>query len=250
MTASLYAPGPGGVARRPLDRLLHLLLPAGCLACARPLPAAGSPLGLCAGCRRRLKPPAAPDAPDAGRARGAGALDRLLALWSYEPPLDAVVAGLKFRRLDYLGGHLAAALAEGLAGELAAAAERRRAGAAPLAPPARPRLQPGRAHRPARSPPRLGLPFAAALARARPTPAQTSLGRAERLANLRRRLPRPARRLAPDPGPRCCWSTTWRRPGRRWRRPPRRSGGPAPPASPPWSPAGRPAGERMRGRSI
>ena len=35
------------------------------------------------------------------------AFDRLLALWSYQPPLDSVIQGLKFRRLDYLGRHLA-----------------------------------------------------------------------------------------------------------------------------------------------
>src|SRR3982750_3367121 len=122
-------------AERLLDRLVHALLPAPCLGCGRPLPAAGAPLGLCAVCRAALVPmppeacavclrPLAAHALPEGYRCGAcrqspPAFDRLIALWSYRPPLDAVVRGLKFGRLDYLGRHLAAAMASGLGPRLA-----------------------------------------------------------------------------------------------------------------------------------
>src|SRR3954469_8346984 len=120
---------------RLLDRLVHALLPAPCLGCGRPLPAAGAALGLCAACRASLVPiprqtcasclrPLAAHALPAGYRCGPcrqspPAFDRLVALWSYRPPLDAVVRGLKFGRLDYLGRHLAAALAAELSPRLA-----------------------------------------------------------------------------------------------------------------------------------
>src|SRR3954452_23050865 len=88
---------------RLLDRLMHALLPAPCLGCGRPLPAAGAALSLCALCRACLVavPPAAcavcprpppPHALPAGCRCGAcrqspPAFDRLVALWSYRPPL-------------------------------------------------------------------------------------------------------------------------------------------------------------------
>ena len=37
--------------------------------------------------------------------------DRVVSTWCYQPPLDKVVMGLKFRRLDYLGSHLGSAMA-------------------------------------------------------------------------------------------------------------------------------------------
>jgi ComF family protein len=106
----------------------------------------------------------------------------ILSLWRYESPLDAVILALKFRRLDYLGRHLAQELAAAFGGELHAAdlvvpvplhwtrrvargfdqAERI---AVPLAA-------------------RLGLPVAGALRRRRATGAQARLGRAARLTNL------------------------------------------------------------------
>ena len=106
----------------------------------------------------------------------------ILSLWRYEPPLDAVILALKFRRLDYLGRHLAHELAAALGGEFESAdlvvpvplhwtrrvargfdqAERI---AVPLAA-------------------RLGLPVAGVLRRRRATGAQARLGRAARLANL------------------------------------------------------------------
>ncbi|HEY0782887.1 MAG TPA: double zinc ribbon domain-containing protein, partial [Thermoanaerobaculia bacterium] len=140
MTAPLYAPGPAGVTppalpppRTLADRVLFLLLPATCLGCGQPLPAR-APLSLCAPCRSRLAPlPAATCAVCARPLAGAGlpagylcgrcrerppAFDRLLALWLYAPPLEAVVRGLKFARLDYLGPQLGKALAEGLGDRL------------------------------------------------------------------------------------------------------------------------------------
>jgi ComF family protein len=198
----LYGPGPASVARS----LLHLLLPASCLGCGEPL-FTSSPLGLCAPCRGKLTPlgraacavcagPLDAFEPPPGYRCGAcrerpPAFDRLLALWTYRPPLDAVVQGLKFRRLDYLGRHLALALANGLALDgfdaivpvplhwhrrLTRGYNQAERIASPLAA-------------------RLGLPLIPALRRIRRTPPQTSLGKADRLANLRQafRVPRPGR---------------------------------------------------------
>jgi len=179
----LYASHPSAVTPLPLprwrDRLLHALLPAPCLECGQPLPAAGTVLGLCAPCRGRLRP-----VPDNGL---------LLALWSYEAPLDAVIQALKFRRLDYLGRHLGAAMAARW-GETLAGADL----VVPVPLHWRRRLSRGynQAERIARAlAGRLGLPLAPVLVRQRATPPQTSLGREERRANLRRafRLRRAAR---------------------------------------------------------
>ena len=213
MAAPLYVPEPPNVAPPPgerwLDRLVHALLPAPCLGCGRPLPAAGAALGLCASCRARLahlpreacavcaRPLAAWALPEdyrcgACRRRPPG-FDRLLALWSYRPPLDAVVRGLKFGRLDYLGRHLAAALAEEL-GDRISGCDR----VVPVPLHWRRRLSRGynqaeRIARPLAG--RLGLPLVPALARRRATPPQSLLGRDERLANLRKafRVTRPGR---------------------------------------------------------
>lgn len=194
---------------RLLDRLLHALLPAPCLGCGRPLPATGAPLNLCAVCRAVLVPvprqacavclrPLAAHAPPEGYWCGAcqerpPAFDRLIALWSYQPPLDAVVRGLKFGRLDYLGKHLAEALAAGLGPRLAGCDQ-----AVPVPLHWRRRLARGynqaeRIARPLAG--RLGLPCVQALARHRATPPQSLLGREERLANLRKafHVPRPDR---------------------------------------------------------
>ncbi|HEX9941021.1 MAG TPA: double zinc ribbon domain-containing protein, partial [Thermoanaerobaculia bacterium] len=134
MADPLYEPQAAGVTTPParglLNRLLHALLPAPCLGCGEPLPAAGAPLGLCGRCRAALARPPRQACAVCARPLAAHALpadyrcgacrqsppafDRLLALWRYQPPLDAVVRGLKFGRLDYLGSHLAAALAKGL----------------------------------------------------------------------------------------------------------------------------------------
>ncbi|MFL6259393.1 MAG: ComF family protein [Thermoanaerobaculia bacterium] len=194
---------------RLLDRLVHALLPAACLGCGRQLPAAGASLSLCAPCRAALAPlprqacavclrPLAAHALPEGYRCGAcrqtpPAFDRLAALWSYRPPLDAVVRGLKFGRLDYLGRHLALAMADGLGPGLAGCDR-----VVPVPLHWRRRLARGynqaeRIARPLAG--RLGLPCVQALARRRATPPQSLLGREERLANLRKafRVPRPER---------------------------------------------------------
>jgi ComF family protein len=201
MTALFYGSNPSGVSPPSLtrwrDRLLHVLLPAPCLACGRPLPAAGTDLGLCAVCRARLRSPVAACAACALPLPGLlpegwccaacrehpPAFDRLLALWSYEEPLDAVILALKFRRLDYLGRHL---------GEAAAARWGEEIAGADLVVPVplhwRRQLARGynQAERIARAVARrTGLPLVSALARRRGTPPQSSLGREERQTNLR-----------------------------------------------------------------
>ena len=213
MADSLYAPPPSGVTPPSgpslLDRLLHALLPAPCLGCGEPLPAAGSSLGLCVRCRTALAPlprqacavcarplaaHALPEDYRCGACRESPpAFDRLLALWSYRPPLDAVIQGLKFRRLDYLGDHLAAALAKGLGERLA--------GFDAVVPVplhwrrhlARGYNQAERIARPLAD--QLGLPCLPALRRHRATPPQSLLRKADRLSNLRKafRVPRPER---------------------------------------------------------
>jgi ComF family protein len=151
--------------------LLHLIVPAPCLACGRPLAVRVAPLGLCEGCRGRLRPVGRVPGPD------------LLAVWAYEPPLDAVILALKFRRLEYLGGHLAEAAAARLGSQLDGVEV---AVAVPIH--WRRRLARGYNQAEAMARPlarRLGIPFAAALSRPRPAPPQTRLGRRARLANLR-----------------------------------------------------------------
>lgn len=203
MPDPLYDSGAPGVvlhAERLRDRLVHALLPAPCLGCGRPLPAAGAPLGLCAVCRAALAPlpgeacagclrPLAAHALPEGYRCGAcrqdpPAYDRLIALWSYRPPLDSVVRGLKFGRLDYLGRHLAAALAGELGPRLTGCDR-----VVPVPLHWRRRLARGynQAERIARPlADRLGLPCVQALARRRATPPQSLLGREKRLANLRK----------------------------------------------------------------
>ena len=213
MPQLFYDADASGVTPSWRDRLVHLVLPAPCLACGTPLPADGSSaapsLGLCRPCRGRLRPlppggcaiccrplPAAllpPGWPCQDCREEPPSFDRLLALWSYEEPLSAVVRALKFRRLDYLGRHLGEALAARFAGDL---------GSADLVVPVplhwRRRLLRGynqaeRIAQPLAA--RLGRPVVPLLRRARATPPQSLLGKAARVANLRRafRVDDPAR---------------------------------------------------------
>jgi ComF family protein len=112
--------------------LLQWLLPAPCLGCGDVVWEPRASLGLCPSCRRRLVrwPPGcglcarplaaapdlpAPDLPEPWRCAACREspppYDRLLAAWSYQPPLDETLTALKFRRLDYLGAQLGKALA-------------------------------------------------------------------------------------------------------------------------------------------
>ncbi len=255
MPDPLYASSAPGVVRpaeRLLDRLVHALLPAPCLGCGRPLPAAGAPLGLCAVCRAALAPlpreacavcsrPLAAHALPADYRCGAcrqspPAFDRLLALWSYRPPLDAVVRGLKFGRLDYLGRHLADALAAGL-GDQARGLRPGRPRAAPLAAAPGARLQPGGEDRPpSRRPPR--PPLRPALC---PPPRHAAAEPARPGASASPISARPS--TSPTPSASAvstsCWSTTSRPPERPWTPPPRPSRKPERRPSPPWWRDGR-----------
>lgn len=139
----------------------------GCAACGRPLDAAEAPAGYrCGACRKRPPP-----------------YDRLLSTWCYQPPLDEVLMGLKFRRLDYLGDQLGHALARIHGDQL---------GDCDLVVPVplywtrylgRGFNQAALIARPlARA---LERPLATPLGRRRPTPHQSRLGRRDRRRNLR-----------------------------------------------------------------
>lgn len=194
-----------------LDRLAHLVLPAPCLGCRAPLPARRSPLGLCATCRSDL-PEIDPEAGVCARCsrplaatasrdtwppgwrcgpcrRRPPTFDRLIAVWDYRPPVDAVILGLKLRRLEYLGRHLGARMAVRLQDE----AERdldpissislQESAIVPVPLHWRRRLRRGynQAEEIARPLAReLGLPLRRCLRRRRATPRQTSLSRARR----------------------------------------------------------------------
>ncbi len=224
MPHSLYGSDPSGVTPPPLSPkvrpgrgwlgpLLHLVLPSCCSGCGAPLLAAttaATELGLCGGCRSALRPIsrrevcatcalplAASELPTGWRCgpcrRDPPAFDRLLALWRYETPLDTVIQGLKFRRLDYLGTHLARSLAAELRHELT--------GLDLVTPvPLHWRRRLARGYNQAACIGRplaglLALPFAQTLARRRATPPQTLLHRGDRLDNLRRafRVRQPSR---------------------------------------------------------
>lgn len=200
MAPPFYVNEPSSVALPSWrDRLLHALLPALCLDCGQPLPATGTTLGLCQACRGRLRPVTDRICAVCARSLDGNlpegwccaacrhhppAFDRLLALWSYEAPLDAVVQALKFRRLDYLGRHLGEALAARWEEELAGVDV-----VVPVPLHWARRIARGynQAERIASAlARRLDRPLVAALGRGRATPPQTSLGRDERLVNLRK----------------------------------------------------------------
>ncbi len=178
--------------------ILDFFLPAPCLACGEAVREPRRSLGLCAACRGRLVRwpddvcdgcgrPLGASAKPAGYRCGAcrrrpPAYDRLLSAWSYQPPLDAVLTGLKFRRLEYLGTQLGREVA-GLLRTEAADCDL----VVPV--PLHWRRYLGRGYNQAAVIARslaaeLGLPMAGVLGRRRATPAQSRLSRAERRRNL------------------------------------------------------------------
>jgi ComF family protein len=208
---SITATGTGrtGPLARALGSALGFVVPAGCLGCGERLPegpfeaggARGAHLGLCLACRGRLARPE-PGCAACGEPIPAAALEplppgwvcgecrrrpppfaALRAAWSYRGPAAAAVRALKFRRLDYLGAHLARDLRE-----LVAGAEAGWDLVVPVPLHWRRRWRRGynqaeRIARPLAG--LLGVPCAELLRRRRATRPQTALAREERLSNPR-----------------------------------------------------------------
>lgn len=177
------------------ELLLDALLPSLCLGCARRLPPGRSPLLLCLPCRGRFPAPAIERCPRCLGSRCAGIchrppsrwidrIDRVIAPWPYDPPLDAVLRGLKFARLEHLGSDLAALLAP-FVRSVAPGADA--VTSVPLHPLRRLRRGFDQAESIARPlAAALDLPFVPTLRRRRWTPPQTRLGGQRRRRNLDR----------------------------------------------------------------
>lgn len=162
------------LARRFPTLAIWLLLPRPCLACSAP---AERELGLCKRCRRLLESPPRGEARE-DRLEGS---DGFFWLWVYRPPLDQVVRGLKYRRLDYLGRHMADEASTRLGIEL-----RRADVVVPMPMHWRRRLARGRNHAESIARPlarRLGRPLSPALRRRTLGRPQVGRGRRQRLAN-------------------------------------------------------------------
>ncbi len=162
------------LARRVLAGALWLLLPRPCLACSAP---AERKLGLCKPCRRLLESPR----PSAARKDRLEGCDGFFWLWVYRPPFDRIVLGLKYRRLDYLGRHIADEASARLGIEL-----RRPEVVVPMPMHWRRRLARGRNHAESIARPlarRLGRPMSPALRRRTLGRPQVGRGRRQRLAN-------------------------------------------------------------------
>jgi ComF family protein len=192
-SASFYVESPVNVTPPRGSPLWSFLLPAPCVACGQL--SEGGPLGLCSACRGLLRAPGAgchqcgrelsgplPTAYRCGRCRAAPpAYSALVAAWRYQPPVDSVIAALKYRRLEYLGRHLA----QDLLAKLAPAAPFDLVVAVPLHFWRRWNRGFNQAERIAEEVAAgLGLDLASALARCRATPSQTRLTRAQRRTNL------------------------------------------------------------------
>lgn len=197
------------------DRALAVLFPPVCLACRCLEGHQALELGLCSACHGRLEPlahggrgsPARACAGCgvalAGAALPAGYLcgacrrrppeyEQLLAGWSYAPPFDAVIHGLKFGRLAYLGEHLARGLARRFGPADGSSPGRQLAGIDLVVPvPLHWRRRLSRGYNQAEEVARplarrLGLPVARVLRRRRATRPQSGLDRRGRKANLKR----------------------------------------------------------------
>lgn len=88
--------------------VLAFLFPPVCLACQRVEGVSSLPLGLCSRCHRELE--RLPSATSRLLHSGHNSLDNLHSRWAYAPPLDSVIQGLKFGRLEFLGRDLADSL--------------------------------------------------------------------------------------------------------------------------------------------
>ncbi len=110
--------------------LIDFLLPRSCLSCSVPLRGELYALPLCGPCQSRLVPLEGPRCHGCGRElpeplklcavcrSSPPAFDRLLATWSFEPPLADVLRALKFQRLEGLGKPLAETMAPTIAAHL------------------------------------------------------------------------------------------------------------------------------------
>lgn len=161
--------------------ILAFLFPPVCLACSRAEGNQSLQLCLCTRCHKKLQTfrdwnACSPLAPGT-------ALDGLLSRWSYEPPFEAVIHGLKFGRLEFLGRDLADGLHRSV---MEADVEIDMVVPIPLH--WRRRLARGYNQAEAIARPlaqRLALPMVKALRRRRFTRPQARLVRSERQANLR-----------------------------------------------------------------
>jgi ComF family protein len=136
-----YAPPGESVTRQLWRSLVYFFLPSPCLSCQRPILEPRRAMGLCPPCQQKLARWPEHSCPACGRLSeleasrrecdsNAGTkvcaschhepppYDRLLSLWSYQPPLEEVIIALKFRRLDYLARRLGDRLVSVFAGEL------------------------------------------------------------------------------------------------------------------------------------
>lgn len=200
-------PGGGGVGllRGLLAEAVHFVLPRICLGCSEPVKAesgdgAGPHLGLCAPCRRLLRRREASacdlcgrsgtgDVPCADCRRRPVPWRRLAWAFHYRPPLDGVLTGLKFRRLEYLPAHLVDAAWPTLAGQLGDPGLDGPELDLVVPVPLHWRRRLERGYDQARGladrvGERLGRPLVPALRRRRATPAQSLLDRSARRRNL------------------------------------------------------------------
>lgn len=194
----MYASNSTSVTRKLLQRLLYFVLPAPCLACNAPLFEPRDTLGLCPSCRdllvrwpsescpvcgRDLTIAAGPEGYRCGNCRRSPPpFECLHSAWSYRPPLDVVLTGLKFKRLDYLGSQLGRRLADLFQDRLASCEV-----VVPVPLHWSRYLQRGYNQAEVIARPlaaALGRPIRRVLCRRRSTPAQSRLSRARRQRNL------------------------------------------------------------------